>query len=324
MQVTINDSDLVTVIRVRQDRPYSAILETVIENMSSMFFEVPGDEHWATQETEEGLFMERQLTGPFRVGHAQRFANLMEREFARIYQIWHAKHVPDAPAAPALTFEYQGEPVRDAAVLNKLIEALPDVAYEVGDFDLSQECLRVTDPCYGATNFGGAGMLGSAGVLTAAPGRWSAKTVIGPTPWHFRVKVLQISHESLGDHVPVFAPDTLMRSDITVDVDSAQCGFFDDALYPRDSAQLEYEPGTFYSGCCEATLDNALAGGGVVNVKPGDAAEPKMGAVASTGMGDGSYNVYVKHNEAGKVVLAQLVFLDDPANQEPDDGEEDA
>lgn len=180
-----------------------------------------------------------------------------------------------------------------------LMREMPMSSHALGEFTLSQPELRVTDPCYETVNYA---------PLQALPGRWRAHTLIGPTDWNARVHVLQVSHDSLGAQ-EVLPWQELEATKICAGVDSGQCGFFDNALYPTDAAEFEWEAGRFYGYCCDATLNYGLPGGTVIQDK---------GAVARSGFGDGGYAVYIRRDEQGRVVLAQLVFIGD---EEPEEGD---
>lgn len=47
-----------------------------------------------------------------------------------------------------------------------------------------------------------------------------------------------------------------------------------------------------------------------------------MGAVSSSGYGDGGYSVYVRTNEQGQAVVALLAYIGEP-NEEDESAEED-
>lgn len=305
MKISIQTLDEGVRLSVSQPAPYSKSLQSVLSTVDSMFFEEPGDEYWEDTSDETALSQTRLLTGPFALCAAQRYASRMAKDFKRSYDIWcdiSRKYEPEQLPCPEVELEFNGQPLADVTALDARVQQEPDMEYDLGQFTLTQPTMRVTDPCYDVGTW-------CAGSIQALPGRWTAKTVIGPTDWHVRVKVLQVSHESLGD-TPVELYESLEKAGLNAGVDSGQCGFFDDALYPRDKKQLEYEDGTFYNDCCQSTLDRANPGGATVR---------DMGAVSSSGYGDGGYEVYVKRNADGLVVLAQLLFIGDSEEEEDED-----
>lgn len=305
MKISIQTLDEGVRLSVNQPAPYGRGLQSVLMSVDSMFFDEPGDEYWEEDSDETAFRQTRLLTGPFALCAAHRYADRMAKDFKRCYDIFSEvskKYEPETLPCPDVELEFNGQPVADTTALDALVQQEPDKEYDLGQFTLTQPTLRVTDPCYDVGTW-------CTGTLQALPGRWSAKTVVGPTDWHVRVLTLQVSHESLGD-VPVDSHESLEKAGLNAGVDSGQCGFFDDALYPRDSQQLEYEDGTFYNDCCRSTLDRSNPGGAVVR---------DMGAVSSSGYGDGGYEVYVKRDADGLVVLAQLVFIGDGEEEDDED-----
>ncbi len=259
---------------------------------------------WTQRTDEVGLVMERTLDGVWALGKAVSWCGSVFHHFGQVLSLYQGTVRPKGEPKPPypMAFEFNGRFCRTLEELEAAhLEKAPEVHF-AGVFELTQPTLRVTDPCYGADTW-------CATTLEALPGNWTAQTLVGPTAWLTRVWVLQVHHDSLGTDVPLKDWHKLEATGINAGVDSGQCGFFDDARYPRDAAQLAHEPGTFYRACCDATLNENNPGGKTIR---------NMGAVSSSGFGDGGYNVYVERNARGEVVLAQLVFIGD-RNQQGDD-----
>lgn len=294
------NSDIVT-LALFQESPHHPELSHVLRVYDGMFFEEPGDEDWTMKENPLGLTMERRLWGPFGLCLAHRFVSRVASDISNAYALAMnrfakcGKAQPQDVPCPSVSVVFNGQTVKDLDELDKLIEGTSAYAYPLGQFTLSQPRMCVTDPCYALNRL-------NTGTLQAEPGCWSAVSEVGPTDWHFRVKALAISHESFGP-AEILPMNELEFSGLTAEVDSAQCGFFDEALYPVSPIEFDYETGTFYEACCSLTLDRSLPGGGIVR---------NMGVATSSGFGDGCYNVYVKRNASGNIVYAQIVFVDGP------------
>lgn len=310
MNITLSFVNDVTSVTLRYPAPVPPMLEyALMSNDGILWNDSPRlpQVEWNTETTDQGLTMSCALHGPFSMGTAIRWCKALERSLTRALAIYNKQAVPkDCPPYP-VTFEWEGRQGLTLEQLEALHLQMPAKAYPLGAMVLSQPLLRVTDPCYQVSPR-------DASTLKAKPGQWNAQSVIGPTTWDTRVKVLQISHESLGE-VAVLDYKTLEDTRLTAGVDSAQCGFFDDAQYPRTAAQFEYEDDTFYGQCCALTLDAGLPGGGVL--------ASQIGAVTRSGFGDGGYDVYVQRNAQGEVVLAQLLFIDESAQDEEDADNQD-
>ena len=89
-----------------------------------------------------------------------------------------------------------------------------------------------------------------------------------------------------------------------VGVDSGQCGFFDDSLFPltqKTGGEME-DLESFYGKCCQATLSKDQEG--IIDEK---------GVVTSTGWGDGGYPYYVNTN--GKKSAFMVDYLSENDNE---------
>ena len=178
---------------------------------------------------------------------------------------------------------------------------------ELGRFQLgAASWMRVTDPCYSQDTW-------CSGQFEALPGEWAASVLVSDEgSWGKRVACLEVRH--LGHGGPVGAWHEL---DIDVGVDSGQCGFFDQARYPEGSTGEYGDLSTFYGKACAQTHDEAdrdkLAG--LVD---------DMGAVSSSGFGDGSYRCEVQRDEeSGLVVAARVWFIREEDDEDEDEDEEE-
>lgn len=125
-----------------------------------------------------------------------------------------------------------------------------------------------------------------------------------PDDWSGRVAFLHIRHESvMNEPIDPFA--FVKNESLHVGVDSGQAGFFDLDLYEaalKDKPEHGHDDGTrfeqFYDACGQNTLGNEQWG-----VVEG------MGAVSSSGYGDGGYTLCERRNEAGELIEARIVYM---------------
>ena len=168
---------------------------------------------------------------------------------------------------------------------------------DLGMFDLSQPVLRVSDPCYEKDTW-------CAFTVDAVPGQWRASATFEDDDVRgYCVSRLAIAHESLEGPLEFSKFDQTPAGN--AGVDSGQCGFYDDAKYPSDKAEFEYEDGRFYGDICSALS---------VTYDYGDAEYPAsvipagFGAASQTFYGDGGYPCRVMRNKEGLVVAAYLWY----------------
>lgn len=197
------------------------------------------------------------------------------------------KHIfPEPPETPTVLLD--GVPITKDTKLPRS----PDRLEHVGSFELTQPILRITDPCYTPDTW-------CADTLKAVPGTYDAYVYMQYENWNgmHRPGVLAIFHESVPQHsrnIDAFEGSTAA---CVVGVDSGQCGFFDNAFYPQEEAQFEYEDGTFYRHVCSLTEDAEGSAGIMEN----------HGVFSQTFHGDGSYQCHVI-TTGGKVVAACLDY----------------
>lgn len=178
---------------------------------------------------------------------------------------------------------------------------------KLGTFKITSGKAMITDPCYKRGTWC-AGMLEN-----VRNGDWNAYTIRSDeADWGIRNAELIAFHSDV-DGTGV----RWKKTNIDVGVDSGQAGIFDEIKYPHGENEPErmakYNNGKwnpefekFYDAACEATLGtdsftydpNFLRAGLVFDI----------GAVSSTGYGDGSYTCYTASRD-GKIVGIRLVFL---------------
>lgn len=143
-------------------------------------------------------------------------------------------------------------------------------------------------------------------------------------------------HEDYKDD-PRFQPDQLFatlltaeRSDIDVGVDSGQAGLFDLKEF-ADMRANEGEFEKFYNKACIASYPESRRRphreevpenepqAGPVQL---DGAETAMGFNASSGYGDGSYELRVVRDDAGQVIFANIMFITPEEIEESEEADE--
>ena len=174
-------------------------------------------------------------------------------------------------------------------------------------FEVVSGTLVCSDPCYSLDVW-------CMGVVNnVKKGKWIADIeLLDLGGWGERISMLVVSHEN--NSFPIFNFDNPLN--FTAGVDSGQFGFFDKDFYRNDekakdlpkydfSIDFDKEVGdVWYRACAELTLSSENWG-----VLPN-------GAVSSSGIGDGSYDVFEQKNAEGEVIALCCVFLWD---EEEDD-----
>lgn len=171
----------------------------------------------------------------------------------------------------------------------------------IGQFKVQTNVIRVTDPSYDR-------------------GTWCAGCIedVKTGTWEARIKTID---DRVGElhayHVDIKKETTKkphwIEQEFEVGVDSGQCGFFEDDIYPVGDTGEYGDEDTFYGQCCELTEENGV---GLMD----------RGVVCSSGYGDGSYTSYTLE-EKGKVVGVKIIFIDESGDDyegnEDDDYSED-
>ena len=167
-------------------------------------------------------------------------------------------------------------------------------------FEVVSGSIVCSDPCYSLDVW-------CMGVVdNVKKGKWIADIEhLDLGGWGERIATLMVYHESVNH--PMFDFDSPLH--FTAGVDSGQFGFFDKEFYRNDenakdlnkyqfSDDFDREEGDqWYRACADLTL-----GADSWGVLPN-------GAVSSSGIGDGSYEVFEQRNAEGEVIALCCVFL---------------
>ena len=243
-----------------------------------------------------------QLTGPFRrdylLGLIRGAAIHMATFTSTHFDDENISAVSEGKPALQLDIILDGKALPSVSALKEIFKPIPNQSYALGDFELSQPDLVISDPCYEPGTW-------CAGTIKAKPGKWICDILIGPTDWYTRVKRLRARHESVSE--AVYALE-FADTGIDVGVDSGQCGLFDRARYESDVCEE-----SAYQKICVVTLRSECSGG----IIPG-----KSGVVSESGFGDGSYTALTHNTPQGEAVAVQIVFISDDADEEADSTEE--
>jgi len=167
-------------------------------------------------------------------------------------------------------------------------------------FEVVSGSIVCSDPCYSLDVW-------CMGVVdNVKKGKWIAEVEhLDLGDWGERISMLVVSHESVG--FSIFDFDNPLN--FTAGVDSGQFGFFDKDFYRNDDSAKDLKKYQFsddydreegdqwYRACADLTL-----GADSWGVLPN-------GAVSSSGIGDGSYDVLEQKNAEGEVIALCCVFL---------------
>lgn len=155
----------------------------------------------------------------------------------------------------------------------------------LGNFEVTSGKIIVTDPCY---------QFDEDNVISARSGKWEALIDYDAQGHVSELLVRHIHCQEL------FPSNTEL--DVTCPVDSGQAGVFDADRYAQHQGGSYNRPDTFYGQCCQLTNSND---GGIV-VEEGTS----IGAVSTTGYGDGNYIVEGWYHR-GELVGVQINFVDE-------------
>lgn len=183
------------------------------------------------------------------------------------------------------------------------------------EFEIKSGKIVASDPCYELDTW-------CMGIIeNVKNGTWYADiedtTLSG---WGNRVAKLRIEHsEEMGNG------RNIEKLDFDAGVDSGQFGFFDFDTYRNDKSikglpkadyiSIKKDGDEWYSVCCNKTYDSKNS-----EVKWGTLPN---GVVSSSGLGDGSYEVFGQKNRKGEWVAFEVVFIDESADDDDDNGFDD-
>jgi len=141
----------------------------------------------------------------------------------------------------------------------------------------------VSDPCYDRTTWC------MQPDFPVRRGRYQVfATISDEGEMGLRVASLMVCHEDFVDEALALEWQVAVTD---IGVDSGQCGFFDDSVYPQSKDHHESKP--FYDECCEITLADSQAG----------LLQSGKGVVSSSGYGDGGYCLWAKEVNGENVAL---------------------
>ena len=176
---------------------------------------------------------------------------------------------------------------------------------KIGKFKTSSDVLRITDPCYDKKVWC-TGLLNNCKI-----GEWSGfLNYSDEGDWGIRVaECIAISGDFSVEEAQILLDSYIWEnSNISVGVDSGQCGIFEDSKYPKSKTGEYGDKHSFYGKCCDLTL--SVKQGGVLD----------FGIVSSSGYGDGSYDCYwcsfglvSKPNEISAI---KIVFISNEEDEE--------
>ena len=173
---------------------------------------------------------------------------------------------------------------------------------ELGVFNVSGDKIIATDPCYNKDDDC------HYVIENCMPGIWRATAEMTDETegWGNRISCVMIKRENFES----FKTKAETICDV-IGVDSGQAGFFDYSLYPAGEREGLTDPvndfDLFYEQCCTATLGKRQA----------DIVQ-KMGAISSSGYGDGVYDLTIWKDGVGKVLAARIDFLNKDEEEEED------
>jgi hypothetical protein len=211
------------------------------------------------------------------------------------------------------TFDYFSGVASEGGEVDKLVFEIAGVGYievrdiphqaefgrDVGRFVMTDTRMHVSDPGYKRLSDGTS--------LGAVGGPWKVKALFRDGFNGYGCAEVTAVHEQFETDAANSA-SFLHCADIGVD--TGQVGFFDGVHYPSEPKQFEYEDGTFYMACCDATNCRADSHTNA-NLYPMGQVFEDIGFVTRTFDGDGTYPLsVVTEPELGKVVAARVTFKD--------------
>lgn len=170
---------------------------------------------------------------------------------------------------------------------------------EVGEFDLAQPLIRVTDPSYRRNSH--------AVLVPGLTGTWRSKIVAVDSRSGYSISRMYIAHESVDISALIDGVPHAWQPQGHVDVDSGQCACFDDARYPDDPRAQD---DLIYDVYCDATscTSDLVPPDTLTRVEPASALSDRSGVVSKTFHGDGTYDVRAIKNAEGLALAIEIQF----------------
>lgn len=212
-----------------------------------------------------------------------------------------------------------------------------------GGFFVLSDKIHASDPCYQHDTW-------CAGSFPAKNGAWVAtyeKLPHEKTGWGERISRLRIHNVEFAlEHflfTDKWTPDTKLNIDLGVD--SGQAGFFDHDAYNKyggDNRSKEndykWDDNSFYGRACLLTqrkeripleeqekdpvfgfpvgpFERSFPSAGILQIPE---IPVPIGVVSSSGFGDGGYDLYVKNDENGMAIAAEIVFISEEELEDAD------
>lgn len=137
------------------------------------------------------------------------------------------------------------------------------------------------------------------------PGWWRcAAKKVDCGDWGMRVKSILICHEDYVNKDSLFENIGLVSGRIAVD--SGQCGFFDSEYFQKNQPDDDFDnPKSWYRRVCEITLN-----------EPDYGTIDERGFVASSGYGDGMYEVWGEKNSDGLYINFIIIFIENEIEED--------
>lgn len=166
--------------------------------------------------------------------------------------------------------------------------------------------IRVSDPGYSyKIGVNRRGLNLATVIKNAKKGDWLAKVKryhpygVSPGTGRYKGAIAVLITYVRDTKLPKFKTNMWKEHRNTAPVDSGQCGIFDNSSYPKGDTTGDYEDKeSFYGKAAKITMSKK--GYGIIN---------KMGVVAQSGWGDGSYPIYTL-TEKKKIVAVAIEFID--------------
>lgn len=165
---------------------------------------------------------------------------------------------------------------------------------KIGTFLTKSSTLRISDPCYDKSVW----CCGT--IKNCKIGEWSAFIIKSDEgSWGIRNSNLVAIYGgdiSIKEAQKILDESKWKNSNISVGVDSGQCGIFDDIEYPEGDTGQYGDYNTFYGKCCKETINK---GSDVID----------FGVVSRAGYGDGTYKCLI--SDKTEIDAIRIIYIDE-------------